>query len=125
MYINKSKPYLMKIEGEWKHYANGYLCSIKDIFKQLEKDSSEDFSKYGKKYQIITNPFRMNITMSNKGNVSIKLCSKNKTLTVLYKNIYELYKIFDFYEETIVSTFVNYKGKKVLISYETNSVIEL
>lgn len=125
MYINKDKVYLMKINGQWKHYENGHLCNIEDIFNQLVKDSSEDCSKYNREYQIITNPQRMSITMSNKGNIPIKLYSKSKTLVVPYKDIYELYKIFDFYEGSIVTVYMNYKGKLALISHEMKSVIEL
>lgn len=125
MYINKDKPYLMKINGQWKHYENGHLCEIEDIFKQLIKDSSEDCSKCYKEYQIIMNPRRVNITMSNKGDIPIKLYSKDKTLVVCYKDIYELYRIFDFYKGSIVTVYMNYKGKLALISHETESVIEL
>lgn len=125
MYINKTKPYLMKIEGKWKHYENGHLCEIEDIFNQLVKDSSGDVSKSYKEYQIITNPHRMNITMSNKCDVPIKLYSKDKTLVVYYKDIYELYRVFDFYEGSIVTVYMNYRGKLALISHETKSVIEL
>lgn len=125
MYINKDKPYLMKINGQWKHYENGTLCDIEDVFNQLMKDSSGDVSKSYIEYQIITNPLRMNITMSNKGDVHIKLYSKKETLIVYYQDIYELYRIFDFYEGSIVTIYMNYKGKLALISHETKSVIEL
>lgn len=123
--MNKNKPYLMKIEGKWKHYENGHLCNVEDIFNQLIKDSSEDVSKSYTEYQLITNPAKLKVTMSNKGNVPIKLYSKDKTLVVYYKDIYELYRVFDFYEGSIVTVYMNYRGKLALISHETKSVIEL
>lgn len=125
MYINKHKPYVMKIDGKWKHYENGHLCEIEDIFNQLMKDSSEDCSKDYEEYQVITRPFWRSIARSNKGNTPIKLCSKNKTFVVRYRDIYELYSIFDCYDGSTVTAYRNYQGKVVLISYETKSVIEL
>lgn len=56
MYINKDKVYLMKINGQWKHYENGHLCNIEDIFNQLIKDSSGDISKSYTEYQLIIDP---------------------------------------------------------------------
>lgn len=125
MYINKTKPCLMKIEGRWKYYENGHLCNVEDIFNQLIKDSSEDVSKYYKEYQLIVNPAKLKVTMSNKGNVPIKLYSKSKTLVVYYRDIYELYRIFDYYEGSIVTVYMNCHGKLALLSHETKSVIEL
>lgn len=125
IYINKTKPCLMKIEGRWKYYESGHLCNIEDIFNQLTKDSSEDVSKSYTEYQLIINSQRMSITMSNKGNIPIKLYSKSKTLVVPYKDIYGLYKIFDYYEGSIVTVYMNYRGKLALLSHETKSVIEL
>lgn len=125
MHIYKTKSYLMKIEGKWKHYENGHLCNIEDIFNQLIKDSSEDVSKSYTEYQLIINPKKLEVRMSNKGNVPIKLYSKSKTLVVYYRDIYELYRIFDYYEGSIVTVYMNCNGRLALLSHETKSVIEL